>query len=181
MMVFADYRGRPRTMTDPDAFVPWSNDYLYDLIFSIRKGPKNAEGQLLSEIRINIPHTGVKDTEEPLLEENYNDPRARMLANQRFVILINRTTTHLQVRLIPRSSKTSPSVRVNERIQDVSFRLAEVPIVGLKKLPLPLSMDNGPKKQGVEVLVKWEERYEGGSVPGGGSGVVKVRKLKDDR
>ena len=88
----------------------------------------------MKEVTIAIPHEGVfaqkidpddEPIKEVLLESDYDGPGVRMVSNQRFVPLLNRTDTMLQVRLIPRLAASAPSIKMDtRRTADLTFRLA---------------------------------------------------------
>ncbi|KAK6433131.1 hypothetical protein LTR95_010690 [Oleoguttula sp. CCFEE 5521] len=183
--IFPDYKGKPPKWDgdafDPNGYIPMKNDYLFDLIFVIRK-TSGGNAQNLAEVVVNLPHTGVTDV-EALVDTNYNDPQARMLSNQRFVVYINRTTTHIQVRVVPRSAKPRPTIIMSdERTRDLSFRLAEVPIAaGIG--PTTVNVHGQGKQPGFRTKVQWEEKYYTDdmkayvSVPGGGKGTKELWKV----
>ena len=193
--IYPDYKGPPKrdpksgNVVDPNAYVPTQNTYLFDLIISVRKIPQRKDfNYALSEILISIPHTGGPKNVEPLLDQDYADPRARMLSNQRFTPLLNRNSTHLQVRLIPRSSKAAPSKIINDRgTTEMSFRLAEAQIAKVADPPtvrggVVLLPGTDKKVPGSTVNVVVWERYvrDTGiySVPGnGGTGVATFYKI----
>nr|OQO29955.1 hypothetical protein B0A51_02546 [Rachicladosporium sp. CCFEE 5018] len=183
--VFPDYKGKPpkwdRDAYDPNGYIPMKNDYLFDLIFVIRKS-SSGNAQNLAEVVVNLPHSGVTDV-EALVDVNYNDPRARMLSNQRFVVYINWTTTHIQIRVVPRSAKPRPTIVMNdERTRDLSFRLAEVPIA-LGIGPTSVNVHGQGQQPGFRTKVRWEEKYYTDdmrafvSVPGGGKGIKELWKV----
>ncbi|KAK6417250.1 hypothetical protein LTR95_017366 [Oleoguttula sp. CCFEE 5521] len=184
--IFPDYKGKPPKWDDgldPNGYIPIKNNYLFDLIFVIRKS-KQGNDQNLAEVVVNLPHSGVTDV-EALVDANYNDPRARMLSNQRFVVYINRTTTHIQVRVVPRSAKPRPTIVMNdERTRDLSFRLAEVPIAaGIRPMTETVTVHGKGKQPGFRTKVRWEEKYYTDdmkafvSVPGGGKGIKELWKV----
>lgn len=140
--VYADYKGPPpvnpklvdNKIFDPNQYMPTGNTFYYDIVFSIRKDPTwaNSDYQLV-ELSVEIPTDGVltsadgiKGKLESLLEKNYTGPGVRMLSNQRFVPFLNFTDDYLQVRLVPRSSSTTPLMVLSDsRTTELSFRLAE--------------------------------------------------------
>ncbi|KJX99851.1 hypothetical protein TI39_contig350g00005 [Zymoseptoria brevis] len=175
---------------DENDYLPTKNDYLYDLIFSVQKLParkgENPIDYTLQEILIIIPHTASgKDPDssrdprqqknyEPLCEASYADPRARMLSNQRFVVFLNNTKTNLQVRIVPRSATMFPTGKQvpasmsigDSRSDDLSFRLAEVPVpqvLNVKRL-LVHGKDHFDRPGGVVKVQMFEMYFSGGKV-----------------
>lgn len=166
IQIFADYKGPPKIWTDDNAFdranyLPTQNDYLYDLVFSVRKLATKAKADYrLREIIINIPHSGIAAPAEPLINSASPSPRARMLSNQRFVPFLNWTKDFLQVRLVPRSAEDHPVIVINDRrSREISFRLEEVDIPGTRtKSWVPIH--GGPREQLGVCKVMIYERYE---------------------
>jgi hypothetical protein len=164
VQIWADYKGRPTFWPDDNAFdkgnyLATQNDYLYDLIFSVRKQRAMAD-YMLREIIINIPTTGVASPAEPLIDAGAPGPRARMLSNQRFVPLLNWTREYLQVRLVPRSGDANPVIEINDgRSADLSFRLEEVAVPPVRTLTWVPIHGEGRKEQLGLVSVNVFERY----------------------
>ncbi|ORY08604.1 hypothetical protein BCR34DRAFT_603462 [Clohesyomyces aquaticus] len=168
LQVWADYKGPPTTYPkenkfDASDYLPTENPFLFDLIFCIRKIPTKARADYkLREILINIPHTGAKKDIEPLLEEDYDGPGARVLANQRFTATLNRTKEYLQVRLIPRSALKHPTMVINDRrTSEISFRFAEANVAPVRN-PTFVGIHGRVEREGGLGVVKVEyyERYE---------------------
>ncbi|ORY12599.1 hypothetical protein BCR34DRAFT_613864 [Clohesyomyces aquaticus] len=137
MDVFVDYKGLyPRNdgIYHPDDYIPTNGQYLNDLVFSIRKGSDRTDvrnKQRLREILVRIPTapvtTDVGKT-DALMTPDWSGS-VHMLGNQRFVPLLNRTATYLDVRLIPRSAETDPVIYLNDnRTTEVSFKLTDVAV-----------------------------------------------------
>jgi hypothetical protein len=170
VQIFADYKSPPKIWTadnafDKDNYLPTQNDYLYDLVFSVRKLPTKAKADYrLREIIINLPHSGIAAPAEPLINSGSPSPRAHMLSNQRFVPFLNWTKDFLQVRLVPRSAEDHPVMMINDkRSRELSFRLEEVDIPRTRtKSWVPIH--GGPKEQLGVCKVMIYERYE---TPGG--------------
>lgn len=170
VQIYADYKGPPKIWTDDNAFdaanyVPTQNDYLYDLIFSVRKIPTRSKSDYrLREIIINLPHTGIKAPAEPLINAGSAAPRARILSNQRFVPFLNWTEAYLQVRLVPRSAEEHPVMVINNRrTREISFRLEEVDVAPTRTRSW-VPIHNGNREHLGVVKVDVYERYE---TPGG--------------
>jgi hypothetical protein len=199
LKVAVDYKVPQPPINKDNAFaatdyVPTGNDFLVDLVFSIRKGQGRTKGnqQKLREIVINIPHTannenGDKRT-DALLKPEW-DGGARMLGNQRFTPFIARSTTFTQVRLVPRSAQEHPVMRMDDlRTSEVSFRLSdvEVPVTKVKSW-ISIQAKPIPKREQLGfVNVNMFERYEvdGGrvySVWNGDTMVIKRDKKDDGR
>lgn len=150
---------------DAANYIPTQNDYLYDLVFSIRKIPACAKSDYrLQEIIINLPHTEIAARAEPLINTGSAAPRARILANPRFVPSLNWTEAYLQVRLVPRSAEEHPVMVINDqRSKEIGFRLEEVDVAPTRmKSWVPIH--NGNREQLGVVKVDVYERYE---TPGG--------------
>jgi hypothetical protein len=166
VQIYADYKGPPKIWTednsfDPGNYIPTQNDYLYDLIFSVRKIPTRAKADYdLREIIINIPITTIKAPAEPLINAGSEGPRVRMLSNQRFVPFLNWTDEYLQVRLVPRSANEHPVIKINDnRTKEISFRLQEVDVPPIRtKSWVPIHGQNREQLGVAKVAVY--ERYK---------------------
>ena len=114
-------------------YVPTKNDYLLDLVFTVRKALNRTKGnnQLLREIVINIPHATnnvVNAKTDALLKPDWNGG-VKMLSNQRFMPFIARAKTFTQIRLVPRSADEHPVMRMDDlRTSEISFRLTDVDV-----------------------------------------------------
>lgn len=166
VQIFADYNGPPKIWTDDNAFdkanyLATQNDYLYDLIFNVRKLPTKSKADFrLREIIINIPHSGIAAPAEPLINSASPSPRARVLSNQRFVPFLNWIKNFLQVRLVPRSADDHPVTVINDRrSREISFRLEEVDIPPTRTKPF-VPIHGGPREQLGVCKVMIYERYE---------------------
>jgi hypothetical protein len=86
---------------------------------------------MLREIVIHIPNT--PDTTEAtktdaLISKDWSG-RARLLANQRFVSLVSRTTSYLEIRLVPRSAEVNPVIKMNDnKTLEATFTLTDVDV-----------------------------------------------------
>jgi hypothetical protein len=166
VQIWADYKGPPTLWPDDNSFdknnyLATQNDYLYDLVFSVRKLSQRAQADyMLREIIINIPTTGIASPAEPLIDAGAPGPRARMLGNQRFVPFLNWTAEYLQVRLVPRSGDANPVIQINDkRTTEISFRLEEVAIPPIRTLTwVPIHGEDRREQLGL-VSVAVFERY----------------------
>ena len=129
--VYPDYALQFPVAKDANYTIPTENIYLMDLVVSIRRDhpadPKVADA--LREIIVNIPINSSDQKDEPLLE-NYVGPGATMLSNQRYNVLLNRSTTNLQCRVIPRG-KDSQAIS-DSKTDELSFKLSECYISQIK-------------------------------------------------
>ena len=199
LKVAVDYKVPQPSLDQNSAFattdyVPTLNDYLVDLVFSVRKGKGRTigNGQKLREIVVNIPHAtnnANDDTRTDALIKPDWDGGVRMLGNQRFTPFIARSATVTQVRLVPRSAQDHPVIRMDDtQTSQVSFRLSDVDVplsdvkstVNIQASPIPTR-----ERLGL-VRVQMFERYEvdGGrvyTVWNGGTLVIKRDKKDDGR
>jgi hypothetical protein len=86
---------------------------------------------MLREIVIHIPNTPdpTEATKTDALISKDWTGRARLLANQRFVIFVSRTDRYLEIRLIPRSAEVNPVIKMNDnKTREVSFTLTDVDV-----------------------------------------------------
>ena len=166
---------------DKDNYLPTKNDYLYDLIFSVRKIPTRSKVDLdMREIIFNISITGIKSG-EPLIDSNLEGPRAKILDNMRFVPFLNWTTEYLQVRLVPRSAQDSLVIQINDRrTTEISFRLEDVNIPLIRKA-VPVSIHGQSIRDLVGLVeVKVYERYVTAAGDVSASPVGLVHLIKKD-
>ena len=165
--IYADYKGLPPLWKAVDGsydaadYIPTRNEYLYDLIFSVRKLATRSKADYdLREIIINIPSSTIKSPAEPLINAGAEGPKVRMLSNQRFVPFLNWTDEYLQVRLVPRSAKEHPVIKVNDnRSKEISFRLQEVDVPAVRT-PVWVPIHGGKREQLGLAKVLVYERYE---------------------
>jgi hypothetical protein len=164
--VYPDYATAFPAPFDANYTIATENLYLCDLIFSIRRDhPADPKiNDALCEIIINIPINGPEQTVEPLLE-NYDGPGARMLSNLRYNVLLNRSPTTLQCRVLPRG-KVAQTID-DGRTDELSFKLSECYISPIKH---PMSKQpvggQGPliKDIGICVVQHIESYQQGGKV-----------------
>lgn len=165
--IYADYKGLPPSWKAADGsydatdYVPTRNEYLYDLIFSVRKLATRSKADYdLREIIINIPTSTIKAPAEPLINAGSEGPKVRMLSNQRFVPFLNWTDEYLQVRLVPRSAKEHPVMKINDnRSKEISFRLQEVDVPAVRT-PVWVPIHGQKREQLGLAKVLVYERYE---------------------
>ena len=178
--VYPDYATQFPTPNDAKFTIATDNIYLMDLIISIRRDhpadPKVVDA--LREITVNIPIASSDQKGEPLLK-NYVGPGATMLSNQRYNVLLNRSTTNLQCRVVPRGKESQP---INDsKTDELSFKLSECYINEIK------TMQNKQPPGGVGPVIKnigiskvgWIESYQlGGRVQMTTEKFIEVYKAK---
>lgn len=140
LFVFPDYKGPPTRLTrnryDPQDYIPTSNFYYFDLIFSIRKRLIGTDSSYqLLKLAIDIPVLATPPSKiSSLLTANYDGPGLRMLSNQRFIPFLyspdaTATAPLLHIELVPRSSQVVYALPMNDkRTSEADFRIAEANI-----------------------------------------------------
>ena len=145
--VYPDYVTQFPAPNDAKSTIATENIYLMDLIISIRRDhpadPKIVDA--LREITVNIPIASSDQKGEPLLK-NYVGPGATMLSNERYNVLLNRSTTNLQCRVIPRGKESQPIS--DSKTDELSFKLSECYINEIK------TMQNKQPPGGVGPVIK---------------------------
>lgn len=186
--IYADFKGPSAPVNlgryAPGDFIPSRNEYLYDLIFSVRKSKARFKADYkLREIIFNIPTSALAGATEPLINAGVVGPKVRMLSNQRFVPFLNWAEGFLQVRLVPRSASDHPMIVMNDnKTKEISFRLQEVEVPEIRtKVGIPIIDQKDKVERGLaEVFVYERYATDADDVTGGGSPrIIKVVK-KDD-
>jgi hypothetical protein len=138
LTIFPDYKGPPTRLThdkyDPQDYIPTSNFYYFDLIFSIRKKPTSSDSSYkLLKFSIDIPvlATPPSKTHPSLLTPNYEGPGLRMLSNLRFIPFLyepdaKSMTPVMHIELVLRSAQDSYALLMNDRrTTEAGFRLED--------------------------------------------------------
>lgn len=186
IFVFPDYKGVPTRLPknrasgqpifDKQDYVPTTNWYLFDLIFSIRKKPTSTDSSLkLLKLVIDIPvlTTPPNKANASLLNPNYTGPGLRMLSNQRFIPFLysadaTSTTPIMRVELVPRSAKDVYALPMGDgRTREADFRLAESSISPVK-VPMPTQIQGMDlMQQREQVVITLTEWYQTLAAPTG--------------
>jgi hypothetical protein len=86
---------------------------------------------MLREILIhipNVPDTAEETKTDALISKDWAG-RARLLANQRFVTFVSRTSTYLEIRIIPRSAGVDPVIKMSDnKTLEATFTLTDVDV-----------------------------------------------------
>lgn len=172
LSVYPDYRRAPPQRSDTNSnvydredYIPTQNRYFFDLIFNIRRIKTSA--YRLRELCIYIPIASEADEwllDEPLLTQDYTGPGVSMLANQRFIPLLNITSGEMQVRIVPRSSNDEADVAMDDKkTVEVGVRLAQANVDEKVRIKSMVKVDEGARevKRGV-VKVELQETYTSG-------------------
>ncbi|KAE8445353.1 hypothetical protein EG329_013475 [Mollisiaceae sp. DMI_Dod_QoI] len=180
LFVFPDYKGVPTRLTrgkfDSQDYVPTSNVYYFDLLFTIRKKPTSTDSSYqLLKLALDIPvlATPPNKTIPSLLTSNYDGPGIRMLSNQRFIPFLyspdaKSTAPVMHVELVPRSAQDVYALPMNDlRTSEADFRLAEANISPMT-VTIPTQIEGNDLMQKREqVTITLTEWYRTPAAPTG--------------
>ncbi|KAF8848464.1 hypothetical protein BDZ45DRAFT_718650 [Acephala macrosclerotiorum] len=180
LFVFPDYKGIPTRLTrgkyDAQDYVPTSNIYYFDLLFSIRKKPAGIDSSYqFVKLALDIPVLAIppSKTIPSLLSSNYDGPGLRMFSNQRFIPFLYSSDAKskapvLHIELVPRSAKDDYILPMKDkRTSEAGFRLAEANISPMT-VTIPTQIEGNDQMQMREqVTITLTEWYITSAAPAG--------------